>query len=69
MVIASRTPQPLIIPQNTMKRKMQGTMGLMASICAAASAFAGFAPWITALFAISAGLDCLTLGLFGDRDD
>ncbi|WP_160319055.1 hypothetical protein [Bifidobacterium aesculapii] len=48
---------------------MQGTLGLMASLCAAASAFAGFAPWITALFAIAAGLDCLTLGLFGDRDD
>lgn len=69
MVIASRTPHPLIIPQHTMKHKMQGTLGLMASICAAASAFAGFAPWITALFAIAAGLDCLTLGLFGDRDD
>ncbi|KAB8287919.1 hypothetical protein [Bifidobacterium avesanii] len=52
-----------------MKSKTWGIIGLAAGLCAAASAFVGFAPWITALFAIAAGLDCLTLGLFGDRDD
>lgn len=52
-----------------MKRKLTAISGLAASIAAAASAFAGFAPWITALFAIAAGVDCLTLGLFGGHND
>ncbi|MBW3077702.1 hypothetical protein [Bifidobacterium simiiventris] len=52
-----------------MKRKFTAIAGLASSVAAAACAFAGFAPWITALFAIAAGIDCLTLGLFGDHDD
>ncbi|KFI50028.1 hypothetical protein [Bifidobacterium biavatii] len=52
-----------------MKRKLTAIAGLASSAAAAACAFAGFAPWITALFAIAAGIDCLTLGLFGGHDD
>lgn len=53
-----------------MKRKLTAFAGFAASIAAAACAFAHVAPWITALFALAAGVDCLTLGLFlGGRDD
>lgn len=52
-----------------MKSKIWGITGLATGLCAAASACAGFAPWITALLAIAAGIDCLTLGLFGGHDD
>ncbi|WP_169274889.1 hypothetical protein [Bifidobacterium moraviense] len=52
-----------------MNDKLQGIFGLAFGLIAAACAFTGFAPWITALFAIAAGVDCLTLGLFGGRQD
>lgn len=52
-----------------MKIKIQGLSGLAFAVIAAGCALAEAAPWITALFAIAAGIDCLTLGLFGDRDD
>lgn len=52
-----------------MKRKLTAFAGLAASIAAAACAFAHAAPWVTALFALAAGINCLTLGLFGGRDD
>ncbi|MCH9275282.1 hypothetical protein JS533_003190 [Bifidobacterium amazonense] len=52
-----------------MKHKLQGLGGLAFALVAAACAFAGTAPWITALFAIAIGVDCRTLGLFGDHDD
>ncbi|PLS30062.1 hypothetical protein Uis1B_2113 [Bifidobacterium margollesii] len=53
-----------------MKHKLLTSIaGLGFSLAAGASAFAGFAPWITALLALCAGLDCLRLGLFGCRDD
>ncbi|NMM99731.1 hypothetical protein G1C96_0309 [Bifidobacterium sp. DSM 109958] len=60
---------PTIIPQTIMNDKLQGIFGLAFGLIAAACAFTGFAPWITALFAIAAGVDCLTLGLFGGRQD
>ena len=52
-----------------MKRKLTALAGLAAAIASATCALTGTAPWITALFAIAAGIDCLTLGLFGGRDD
>lgn len=52
-----------------MKRKLTAFAGFAASIAAIVCAFAHVAPWITALFALAAGIDCLTLGLFGGHDD
>lgn len=52
-----------------MKRKTQGIGGLVFAIIAAACAVGGVQPWITALFAVAAGLDCLHLGFSGGRDD
>ena len=52
-----------------MKRKLTAVAGLAASVAAAACALAESTPWVTALFAIAAGIDCLTLGLTGGRDD
>ncbi|WP_163197926.1 hypothetical protein [Bifidobacterium platyrrhinorum] len=52
-----------------MKRKTQGIGGIAFAIIAAACAVGGAQPWITALFAVAAGLDCLHLGFFGGRDD
>lgn len=53
-----------------MKRKTQGIGGLAFAIIAAACAVGDIQPWITALFAVAAGLDCLHLGFDnGGRDD
>lgn len=52
-----------------MKTKIQGIGGLVFAIIATACAISDIAPWVTALFALAAGIDCLTLGLFGGRDD
>ncbi|WP_190973730.1 hypothetical protein [Bifidobacterium tissieri] len=52
-----------------MNHKLQGIGGLAFSLISAACAFAGVAPWITALFAIAAGIDCLMIGMFGGRND
>ncbi|MBT1166565.1 hypothetical protein [Bifidobacterium simiarum] len=49
--------------------RLQGLGGLSFALLAAACAMNGVAGWITALFAIAAGINCLTLGLFGGRND
>lgn len=68
-MVPPRIPDSSIIPQTTMKNKLLGTVGLACGIAAAACTLSGLAPWIGALFAIAAGIDCLTLGLFGGHDD
>ena len=50
-----------------MKDKLQGLSGLACSLIAAACAFSGTAPWITAAFALVAGIECLRFGLSGGR--
>ena len=52
-----------------MKINLKGLGGLTLALIAAGCALAEVTPWVTALFAIAADLDCLRLGLFGGHDD
>ncbi|MBT1181171.1 hypothetical protein JS531_04125 [Bifidobacterium sp. CP2] len=52
-----------------MKITIQGLGGLAFALIAAGCAIAEATPWITALFAIATGIDCLTLSLFGGHRD
>lgn len=68
-MVPPRIPDSSIIPQTTMKDKLLGIAGLACGIAAAACMVSGLDPWIGSLFAIAAGIDCLTLSLFGGHHD